>query len=119
MKTYKDLDVWQVSMQLITEVYQITSCFPKSELFCLTTQIIRSSISIPCNISEGYGRELKRELIRFLRISRGSVYELQTQLEIAALLKYINKNELDMVIFKCKRVEKMLNRLIYHISAKL
>jgi four helix bundle protein len=83
MKTYRDLMVWQKAMQLVTDTYQITRNFPKEELYGLTSQIRRCSISIPSNMAEGYGRNSTEDYLRFLKISRGSLYELQTQIEIA------------------------------------
>jgi four helix bundle protein len=81
MKSYRDLIVWQKSMSLVTEVYKLTRQLPDEERFGLISQIKRSSVSIPSNIAEGYGRNYRNDYIRFLQISRGSLYECQTQLE--------------------------------------
>ena len=118
MKTYKDLIVWQKSIVLVTEVYSVTSTFPKEELFALTSQLKRSSVSVPSNISEGYGRKHEREFIRFLQISRGSLYELQTQLEIANKLYFLNNQNHQKLSGECNEIEKMLNRLISYLSNK-
>jgi len=91
MKTYRELIVWQKSIKLVTLIYQITKNFPDIEKFGLTSQIQRCAISIPSNIAEGYGRNSLNDYIRFLNISNGSLYELQTQVEIAYNLKYIKK----------------------------
>ena len=112
MKTYKDLIVWQKSIKLVTDIYSATSAIPKEEMFAITSQIKRCSISIPSNIAEGYGRQHKREYIRFLNISRGSLYELQTQLEIAGNLNFLHKEKLFNLLEKCNEIEKMLNKLI-------
>jgi len=69
MKTHKDLNAWKNSIDLAVEIYNYTSAFPKSELFCLTSQLRRAAVSIPSNIAEGAARNQKREFIRFLRIS--------------------------------------------------
>jgi four helix bundle protein len=78
MKTHKDLNVWQESIKLVTLIYEKTKTFPKDEMFSLTSQIKRSSISIPSNISEGAARESNKEFLRFLFIAQGSISELDT-----------------------------------------
>ena len=112
MKTYRDLIVWQKAITLVTEVYSATSTFPKEELFAITSQIKRSGISIPSNISEGYGRQHRLEYIRFLQIAGGSLYELQTQLEISGNLNFLNQTTLKSLLEKCNKIERMLNKLI-------
>lgn len=86
IKTYRDLIAWQRSMQLAKEVYLATVCMPDTERFGLTMQMRRAAVSIPSNIAEGYARESSTDYIRFLKIARGSLAELQTQLEIAEQL---------------------------------
>ena len=76
-------------MVLVTEIYSITGIFPVSEIYGLTSQLRRSAVSIPSNIAEGYGRNSTNDYKRFLQIAVGSLYELQTQVEIACNLKYI------------------------------
>jgi len=88
MKSHNDLKVYQVAMDLITEIYKITNNFPESEKFGLTSQIRRSVISIPSNIAEGAARESKKEFKRFLYISLGSAAELETQLEISKKVNF-------------------------------
>jgi four helix bundle protein len=83
MSTFRDLWIWQKSMTIVTEIYQLTSLFPKEENFGLTSQIRRSAISIPSNIAEGYGRDGKNDYLKFLNIGISSLFEMQTQLEIA------------------------------------
>jgi len=78
IKIYRDLIIWQKAIKLVTKIYKITKSFPKEEVYTLTSQIRRSSISIPSNIAEGYGRKAKKEYSRFLKISLGSLFELQT-----------------------------------------
>ncbi len=85
---YTDLDVWKSSRALVKEVYQISASFPKEELYGLTNQVRRSSVSIPSNIAEGLGRQSNKETIHFLFIARGSMYELETQLYLAFDLIY-------------------------------
>lgn len=92
---YRELLVWQKSLSFTTDIYKATASFPPSEQFGLTSQIRRSSVSVPSNIAEGYGRRSTGDYIRFLQIAAGSLYELQTQLEIAFNLEYLSKNEFD------------------------
>lgn len=116
MKSYRDLIVWQKSMLLVTLVYKLTEQLPDSERFGLLMQIRRSCVSIPSNIAEGYGRNYKKDYCRFLQVSRGSLYECQTQLEIAVNLDYIKKEyckEIDNISIE---IEKMLNALINKLS---
>ena len=107
---YRDLIVWQKSMMLCKEVYFLTKSFPKEEVYGLTSQIRRCAISIPSNIAEGKGRNSDKEFIRFLQISLGSLYELQTQLELSLQLDF-TKN-IDNISNLSIEIEKMLNALI-------
>lgn len=93
IKSHKDLKVWQESMVLVTEIYTVTEYFPKHENYGLTSQIRRASISIPSNIAEGAGRRGEKEFTRFLFIALGSLSEVETQLEIAYRLHYIENIE--------------------------
>ena len=92
IKIYRDLIIWQKAIKLVIKTYKIAKSFLKEEVYSLTSQIRRSSISIPSNIAEGYGRKAKKKYTRFLQISLGSLFELQTQLEISFNLKYLDKN---------------------------
>lgn len=91
--SFKDLVVWQKSMDLTVSVYSNIKKLPQIENFGLISQIQRSVVSVPSNIAEGYGRNQTRDFIRFLQISMGSLYELQTQMEICYRLTYIEKEE--------------------------
>ena len=90
MSNFRNLLVWQKSMSLITKIYVSTKKFPKEEIYGLTSQIRRSSISIPSNIAEGFGRDSNKEYLRFLNVSIASLFELQTQLEIAKKHRIFN-----------------------------
>ncbi|MFA5358676.1 MAG: four helix bundle protein [Patescibacteria group bacterium] len=90
-KSFRDLIVWQKSFELTKEIYQLTKLFPKDELFGLTSQIKRATVSVPSNIAEGCERGYKQELLRFLLIALGSAGELTTQLLIARDLKMAEK----------------------------
>jgi len=106
IKSYRDLIVWQKSMLSVTKVYAITKFFPASEVYGLSNQLRRSAVSVPSNIAEGYGRNSTNDYKRFLQIAVGSLYELQTQLEIAYNLTYINEEALGDIISLCTEIEK-------------
>lgn len=116
MKSYRDLIVWQKAMLLVVEIYQITRELPDEEKFGLISQIRRSAISIPSNIAEGYGRNYTKDYIRFLQIVRGSLFECQTQLEIAINLKFIVASDMEPIAFISVEIEKMLNSLINKLA---
>src|SRR5215216_3360360 len=92
IKSYRDLIVWQKSISLVKGVYVVSQSFPKEEQYGLTNQMRRCAVSIPSNIAEGYGRNSTGDYKRFLQVAVGSLYELQTQIEIAFNLDYISKN---------------------------
>ena len=89
IESFKDLIVWQKSMSLVKEVYVITSNFPKSEIYGLTSQMRRAAVSIPSNIAEGKKRKTKNDYVQFLRIANGSAAELETQLLEIYIHQYI------------------------------
>src|SRR6185437_7821701 len=92
LKSYKDLIVWQRSIELVKEIFLLTDSFPKSELYGLTSQMRRAAVSIPSNIAEGYGRNSRKEYNHALAIAYGSALELETQLLIAKELSFIQEN---------------------------
>lgn len=116
LKSYKELLVWQKSMTLVTNVYSMVKNFPKEEQYGLTSQIKRCAVSIPSNIAEGLGRFSRKDYIRFLGTSRGSLFELETQTLISKNLKFINNSEdIDSSITE---ISKMLNSLIKKLEEK-
>jgi four helix bundle protein len=112
IKRYKDLLVWQKSMKLVTQVYEKSRSFPKEDTYGLTSQIRRCAVSIPSNIAEGYGRRTSGDYVRFLRIASGSLYELQTQMEIAKNLCYLQESEFQKIEANSIELEKMLSSMI-------
>ncbi len=118
MQSYKDLIVWQKSITLVTELYQLTDKFPKTEIFGLTNQIRRAAVSVPANIAEGYARKHKAEYIQFLRIAFGSGAELETHLLIAKNLNFIKDPTGLKVNELLDEVMRMLNKLISTLVAK-
>ena len=112
MKSYRDLIVWNKSMSLVTLIYFALKKFPDEEKFGLVSQIKRSSVSIPSNIAEGYGRNYTKDYSRFLQIARGSLYEMQTQIEISKNLNFISEVDINEIFKLTLEIEKMLNSLI-------
>ena len=112
MSHFRKILVWQKSISLVTKIYKATNTFPKEEMFGLTSQIRRSSISIPSNIAEGSGRESTKDFLRFLYISLGSIFEIQTQLEIAKNIIYIKEEEFNNLYEDSREIERMLASLI-------
>ena len=108
MKTFRDLFIWQKAMTLVTYTYQITEKFPKEELFGLTSQIRRSAISLPSNIVEGFGRGSNKEFSRFINIAISSLFEFQTQIEIAKNINYLNENEFKSIYEETRELEAMI-----------
>jgi len=117
-KTHKDLEVWKIAIDLVTDIYNVTKSFPKGEIYGLTNQIRRSAVSIPSNIAEGSARNSTKENIQFLYISLGSVSELETQLIIAENINYINQVENEELQSKIKHIRKMLIDLINFYKRK-
>ncbi len=108
MSNFRNLLIWQKSMVLVTKIYTVTNNFPKEEVFGLTSQIKRSAISIPSNIAEGLGREISQEFLRFLKISIGSLFELQTQLEIAKNIIYLDEETFNNLYEDTRELERMI-----------
>ncbi len=114
MKSHKDLTVYKTSIDLVVAVYNLTKNFPVEERFGLTSQLRRAAVSIPSNIAEGAARNSKKEFIRFLYISLGSLAEVETQMEIAGRLKFIlENNELEEQSIYIRR---MLLKLIQSLK---
>lgn len=118
IKTYRDLIVWQKFMALVTNIYQITKSFPNNETYGLVSQIRRCAVSIPSNIAEGYGRNSTNDYTRFLNISTGSLYELQTQLGISLNLQYLEKSDFDKLYESSREIERMITSLIKKLMTK-
>jgi four helix bundle protein len=117
MKSHKDLEVWKESMNLVVDIYEITKSFPQEERYGLTSQIRRSAVSIPSNISEGAARRNTKEFIQFLYISLGSLAELETQIEIAQRIRLIAKT--DEQNSKIYLIRAMLSNLIKSLNKKI
>ena len=117
MRDFRDLKVWEKAHRLTLAVYKATSTFPQHELFGLTTQLRRASVSIPANIAEGCGRSGSPELARFLRIALGSASELEYHIILSADLCYLNKSNSEHLIKQVTEVKRMLTSLIQKLTA--
>jgi four helix bundle protein len=118
ISSYKDLLIWQKGIKLVKLTYVICQDFPKDEIFGLQSQIKRSSVSVPSNIAEGYGRNTSQSFIQFLRIARGSLLELETQLIIAKELDFVKINSFDEMSALITEESKMINGFIKSIENK-
>jgi four helix bundle protein len=117
IKTYKDLLIWQKGILLAEHAYVLTKDFPKDEIYSLTNQIKRSAVSISSNIAEGYGRNSTKSYVNFLKIARGSLYELETQLILADKFNFISdKALLKEVFLEIEEESKMLNSFIKKVD---
>ncbi|HEX3582091.1 MAG TPA: four helix bundle protein [Thermoanaerobaculia bacterium] len=117
--SYRDLVAWKKAMELATALHRASGRFPKSETYALTVQLRKSAYSVPSNIAEGKGRDSKTEFVMFLYRARGSLYEAQTQVEIARNLEYISQEEFATLNERCAEVGKVLNGLIRSVERQL
>jgi four helix bundle protein len=113
---FRDLIVWQKSMVLAGDVHRVTASFPKAEMFGLTSQLRRAAVSVASNIAEGSGRTAAGEMRIFFGYSRGSVYEVETQLCIAESLAYLDRSRLQKLLEQCWEIVRMLNALINRLK---
>jgi four helix bundle protein len=109
---YNKLEVWVEARKLTNLVYEFSKVFPKDEIYGLTNQMRRCTVSIPSNIAEGCGRQTAKDTINFLHISRGSLYELETQCYVALDQKYIDENNFNIVFNQMQSCKKLLNGFI-------
>ena len=116
-KPHKKLDVWQMAMDLVMEIYRITESFPKEEKYGLSNQVRRAAVSVPSNIAEGAARQTKKEFVNYLHMAQGSLSELDTQLEVARRLAFLDGKIWEDLDKWLQRVDKMLSGLIRHQSA--
>ena len=117
MSTFRDLKIWQKSMQLVTRIYDDTQRFPKEEKYGLISQIRKSAISVPSNIAEGYGRHSDGEFTRFLNIAMGSLFEIQTQIQISMNLNYLDKKSGRELFEASREIERMLSSFINSVNS--
>ena len=117
--SYNNLIVWQKAIEFVTVIYKTTKLFPSDEKFNLITQINRAVVSISVNIAEGYGRESSKNYLQFLRISRGSILELETLLLISKNLNYLPIEDYEKLMENLNEISKLLQGLIKSIQNKI
>jgi len=115
IKTFRDLIAWQKAMELAKQIYHLTGSMPEEERFGLTSQMRRAAVSVPSNIAEGYGRGSRTEYARYLRIARGSLMELQTQILLAEQLMLIEV--LDQCMKLLAETDRVLQGLIRSLQS--
>jgi len=112
IKTFRDLDIWNVGIKLVKDIYKSTEEFPKHEVYGLVNQMRRSAVSIPSNVAEGFRRYHNREYKQFLYTSLGSCAELETQITIAKELKYIQKSKEAVLLERLDHICRMISNLL-------
>lgn len=117
MQSHKNLDTWQQAMQLVKLTYLVSAEFPKVEQFGLTSQMRRAAVSVPSNIAEGVARGTTKEYVHFLNIARGSLSELDTQLEIAKMLTFLEDG--NPIFQQVETVARLLTGLHRAVKAKI
>ena len=110
--TFRDLESWQKAFNLALDVYSATRAFPREETYGLTIQLRRSAVSVVSNIAEGKGRTSDKELLQFLSIAKGSLFELETQLELAKHLAYLEGSKADALVAKVNETGRLLSGLM-------
>jgi four helix bundle protein len=118
IRTYRDLRAWQKGMDLSQKMYLATQSFPKHEMFGLVQQIRRASVSVPANIAEGWGRGTTGDYIRFLRTSRGSLCEVETELQLAQRLGYVRDAEIAGLLHDVDECSRILQGLIASLERR-
>jgi four helix bundle protein len=119
VQSYRDLHVWQASMDLVETVYRLMQALPQREIYALCNQMQRAAVSIPSNIAEGHARDSTKEYLHHLSIALGSLAELETQVIVAKRLAYIQQSDADATLNKATDVGRMLRGLQKSLKAKL
>jgi four helix bundle protein len=115
-KDYTDLDVWKEARKLVSGIYSLVKSFPEDEKYALTSQLKRAAISVPSNIAEGVGRQHKNERIQFLYISRGSLYEIETQLFLALDQSFLSEKSLKDILDQITSCKKLIQGYINYLK---
>lgn len=116
LNSYTELDAWKKARTLVCAFYKLTAKFPKEEMYGLAAQMRRAAVSIPSNIAEGCGRQYQKETIQFQYVSRGSQYELETQMYLSYDLGFINENELNQTLETLVECRKLLSGFINYLN---
>ncbi|MBX3007888.1 MAG: four helix bundle protein [Melioribacteraceae bacterium] len=117
--SHKKLDVWKFSLEMVVKIYSLTKMFPKEELFGLSSQLKRASVSVTSNIAEGLSRISTNEKFRFLEIARSSLVEIDTQIEISIKLNYCDKEDIKEIDQLMNSVFAMITSLMKKIDNKI
>ncbi|NPA42671.1 MAG: four helix bundle protein [Chlorobi bacterium] len=116
MRNFRNYKIWQESLDLVADVYKLIALFPPEEKYGLRSQIARAAVSIPSNIAEGSSRKSEQEFIRYLEISIGSAFELETQLLIAQKLNLIPKEPVNLILQKLDQIQQQIHNLMISIQ---
>ena len=119
VKSFEELTIWQEARELTNKIYILSKRFPKEELYGLTSQIRRASVSIMSNIAEGFNRRSTKEFINFLIISRALISEVQNDLYISLDLNYINKKEFETIYNHAQKISMSINKLITYLRSQV
>lgn len=114
--TYKELAVWRNAIELVVSIYDATDRFPRREMFGLSQQLRRAGVSVPSNVAEGYGRRTSRQRYAFLENALGSLYEVETQIEIATRLKFLTLDEGVALMQLVSNVGRPLSALMRYVE---
>ena len=117
-KPHKKLNLWSDAVDLAQQIYKITERFPSNEQFGLTSQVRRAAVSIPSNLAEGVARQTKKEFLNFLHIAKGSLSELDTQLEIARRLEYLDQARWEALDERLEQIDRMLRGLVHSLRRR-
>ncbi|MHC4692413.1 MAG: four helix bundle protein [Planctomycetota bacterium] len=112
IKTYRDLNIWNLGIELVKDICRLTEVFPKQEMYGIVSQMRRSAISIPSNVAEGFKRYHNKEYRQFLYVTLGSCAELETQLTIAKELRYIHEDRESFLLEKLDHIGRMITSLL-------
>src|SRR3954471_16997529 len=117
--SYRDLIAWQKAMALVTAIYRATDVFPSREMYGLTRQVREAAVSVPSNIAEGKGRQTKRDYLQFLYRARGSLLEVETQLEVGRNLGYLEESKFGALFNQAAETGRILNGLITNVRKQI
>jgi four helix bundle protein len=119
IRSYRELEVWKKAMNLVVDCYRLASQFPKTEVYGLASQLQRAAVSVPANIAEGQGRSHTKEFLNHLSVAYGSLMEVETHVQIASRLNYLDDSTLGAILEETGQLGRMLNGLIQSLNRKL
>ncbi len=119
LKSYRELRVWNQSIELVKTIYTSTISFPKEEVYGLTSQVRRAAVSVPANIAEGHARKGTKEFIQFLSVARASLAEVETLTIVSKELTFLNSQDSDAILKECESISKQINALITSLKKRI